>query len=71
MASTRNIAVKTARRSPAGFPGGPTSLFDVFLEAQRVQRKALLSWQESLATCGKDCWEQWAVRHAGGMPIDG
>ena len=53
MASTRNIAVNAARRSPAGFPGGPTSLFDVFLEAQRVQRKALLSWQESLATCGK------------------
>ena len=23
------------------------------------------------ATCNKDFWEQWAVRCAGGMPIDG
>lgn len=71
MASTRNISVEAARRNPAGSPGGPSSLFDFIFEAQRVQWKALLSWQESLATCGKDCWEQWAVRYAGGMPIDG
>jgi hypothetical protein len=71
MASTRNISVEAARRSPAESPDGPTSLIDVFFEAQRVQWKALLSWQESLATCSKDFWEQWAVRYAGGMPIDG
>ena len=71
MASTRNISAEAARRSPAGSPDGPTSLVDAFFEAQRAQWDALLSWQQSLATYGKDCWEQWAVRYAGGMPIDG
>jgi hypothetical protein len=33
MASTRNISDEAARRGPAGFPGDPTSLVDVFLEA--------------------------------------
>lgn len=42
-------------------------LFDV----QRAQWEALLAWQQSLATFGQDFWEQWALRYAGGMPIDG
>ena len=71
MASTRNISVEAARRNPVGSLDSPTSLVDVFIEVQRIQWKALLSWQESLATYGKDCWEQWAVRYAGGMPFDG
>jgi hypothetical protein len=33
--------------------------------------EALLSWQQSLATFNNYFWEQWAVRYAGGMPIDG
>ena len=44
---------------------------NAFLEAQRAQWDAMLSWQQSLATFGKDLCEQWAVRYAGGMPIDG
>ena len=71
MASSRNISSQAAARSPAGSPDGPTALVDAFLDAQRVQWQALSAWQESLATCGKDFWEQWAVRHAGGMPIGG
>ena len=71
MASNRNISAEAARRSPAASPDGLAALVDAFFEAQRVQWKALLSWQKSLATCGKDFWEQWAVRHAGGMPLDG
>jgi hypothetical protein len=71
MANNRNISAEAARRSPAESLDAWTSLVDVFFEAQRVQWRALVSWQESLATCGKDFWEQWAVRHAGGMPFDG
>ena len=71
MASTRDISAEAARRSPAGSPDGLTSLVDALFEAQRVQWEALWSWQQSLATCGKDFWEQWAVRYAGGMPFDG
>ena len=25
-------------------------------------------WRESLATCGKDCLEQWAAHYAGSLP---
>src|SRR5207344_678576 len=54
-----------------GAPDDLTSLVDAIFEAQRVQWEALCSWQQSLATCGKDFWEQWAVRYAGGMtPIN-
>jgi hypothetical protein len=42
-------------------------LFDV----QQAQWEALLAWQQSLAKCGQDFWEQWALRYAGGLPIDG
>ncbi|HSC64134.1 MAG TPA: hypothetical protein VLD35_10895 [Caldimonas sp.] len=44
---------------------------NAFFEAQRVQWAAMLAWQQSLATFGKDLCEQWAVRYAGGMPFDG
>ena len=71
MTSSRNISAQAARSSPAEFPDDPTSLVDAFYAAQRAQWEALFSWQQSLATCGKDFWEQWAVRYAGGMPIDG
>ena len=71
MASTRNISVEAARRNPVGALNSPTSLVQFLFEAQRVQWKALFCFEESLATWGKDCWEQWAVRYAGGMPIDG
>ena len=71
MASNRNIAAAAARRSPAGWPDGPASLVEVFLAVHRAQWEALWSWQRSLATCAKDCCEQWAVRYAGGVPIDG
>jgi hypothetical protein len=42
-----------------------------FLEAQKTQWIALMRFQESLATFYSDLWEQWAVRFAGGLPIDG
>jgi len=71
MASIRHIPAEAARCGPAGSQVAPTSLVDAYFEAQRAQWEALLSWQRSLATCGKDLWEQWAVRYAGGMPIDG
>ena len=44
---------------------------NAFFEAQRAQWDAMLSWQQSLATFNKDLCEQWAVRYAGGLPIDG
>ena len=52
-------------------PISSTFTLDNLLEAQRTQWEAYNAWQQSLLTFGKDFWEQWAVRFAGGMPIDG
>jgi hypothetical protein len=41
-----------------------------FIEAQRNQWNALLRFQETFAMYYMDLWEQWAVRFAGGLPID-
>jgi hypothetical protein len=41
-----------------------------FLEAQRSQWNAWVRFQESLATMYMDLWDQWAVRFAGGAPIE-
>jgi len=71
MTRTRSMSVTAAQRSPAEFPDGLTALVGFFFAAQRAQWDALLAWQDSLATCSKDFWEQWAVRYAGGMPFDG
>jgi hypothetical protein len=70
MTSTRNNPVN-ATRPGAESPEAPLSVTNPVFEAQRAQWQALLSWQQSLATFNKDFWEQWAVRYAGGMPIDG
>jgi len=54
-------------------PAGPWSPWwlQPLLEAQRLQWSAWLGWQQSFATLNKDLWEQWAVRYAGGAPLDG
>ena len=70
MASSRHLPAEAAPR-PAESPDGLASFVELFFAAQRAQWDAWWSWQESLATCGKDFWEQWAVRYAGGMPFDG
>jgi len=70
MANSRYISAEAARQGPAGTQDGAT-LVDAFFAAQSSQLEALWSWQESLITCSKDFWEQWAVRFAGGMPFDG
>jgi hypothetical protein len=64
------MSSKAASHRPAESPDRPISLVDAFCEAQRTQCEALLSWQESLATFGKDFWGQWAVRYSGGLPFD-
>ena len=70
MTSTHRKAPKTV---PAAFESpDDLSLFaNAFFEAQRAQWEAWQSWLQSLSTFNKDCWEQCAVRYAGGMPIDG
>jgi len=62
-----------AKRTPAASDSTDEffSRMNPFCEAQRVQWEALMSWQQSWARFHQDCWEQWAVRYAGGMPIDG
>ncbi len=70
MASSRQISAEAAGQALAGSPD-LSPFIDAFFAAQRSQLEALLSWQESLFTCSKDFWEQWAVRYAGGMPFDG
>ncbi len=71
MTRTRRAPTKATHRAAAESPEGALRLADPFFEAQRAQWEALLSWQRSLATFNKDFWQQWAVRYAGGMPIDG
>jgi len=71
MTSTRYTSAKAARQRPVESLHRPTSPVDLFLAAQHAQCQAMLAWQESFATYGKDFWEQWAVRYAGGMPFDG
>jgi hypothetical protein len=71
MASIRHIPADPTQRSATDPQEGPNAFVDAFFAAQRAQWEALRSWQESLATFGKDFWEQWAVRYAGGVPIDG
>ena len=70
MANSRQISAEAAGQALAGSTDLPPFV-DAFFATQRSQLQALLSWQESLFTCSKDFWEQWAVRYAGGMPIDG
>ena len=71
MASSRHISEEAARPGTEGSLDDPTPLLNAFFAAQRAQWDALMSWQESLATCGKDFWEQWAVLYTGGVPFDG
>ena len=47
-----------------------TTLVQGCLQMQQLQWKVLATWQQSFATLGKDFWEQWACRYAGGVPID-
>jgi hypothetical protein len=70
MTRTRQDPARPTRRT-AGSASGPPSSPDPCLEAQRAFWEAVLSWQRSLATFNVDLWDQWAVRYAGGMPIDG
>jgi len=71
MATSRPLTAEAARTGAAGSPGDPPSLFVAFFEAQRAQWDAMLSWHQSLATCARDFWEQWAVLYTGGVPFDG
>jgi hypothetical protein len=59
-----------AGNDPAALPIWPTLMFDELLQAQRTQWDAFSAWQQSLLAFSKDFWEQWAVRFAGGVPID-
>ena len=47
-----------------------TTIVQGCLQMQQMQWAALSAWQQSFATFGKDFWEQWACRYAGGVPID-
>jgi hypothetical protein len=39
-------------------------------QAQRMQLEAALAWQQPLAAIGQELWDEWAVRFAGGAPIE-
>jgi hypothetical protein len=71
------MATASNRSAPASEVHGAFAIPDFsgllgpFVEAQRLQWKALLDWQDSVFTFNKDFWEQWACRYAGGVPIDG
>ena len=68
---THRASAKPPNADP---PDAIASFADPFIAAQRAQweafLEAFLAWQQSLAAFNKDLWEQWAVRYAGGLPID-
>ena len=69
----RSIGREQAQRgNPIADPAGMWSLAlaQSCLQMQQLQWEALTAWQGSLTTFGKDFWEQWACRYAGGVPID-
>lgn len=60
---------------PGGATADPFSTWSTAVvqscsQLQSLQWEALTAWQQSFATLGKDFWEQWACRYAGGVPID-
>ena len=69
--ATQRDSVRASKDDTRAVPISSTFTLANLLEAQRTQWEAYNAWQQSLLTFGKDFWEQWAVRFAGGMPIDG
>ena len=67
---TRRLAPPQPKASIAPLVPWGWSLFDLLFEAQQLQMHALIVWQETIATLGKDFWDQCAVRYCGGVPID-
>ena len=39
-------------------------------QTQHAQLELLDSWQRSIAALHRECWDEWACRWAGGVPID-
>jgi hypothetical protein len=48
----------------------PLAWTTTLLQAQRAQLEALVAWQQAGAALGRDWWDEWACRWAGGVPID-
>ena len=40
------------------------------LEAQQLQWKLLLNWQDAVGSMQRDWWDGWIARYGGGVPID-
>jgi hypothetical protein len=70
MTSTRSTPGKGRPAAPDS-TDGLLSLMNPLFEAQRAPWEAWMSWQQSWVKFNQDCWEQWAVRCAGGIPLDG
>ena len=69
--STRKPTLKGFKEDLGSIGACSSSLVNPWLEVQRLQWKVLGCWQQSLATFNRDLLEQWTVRYAGGVPIDG
>ena len=69
-----------------GLPGPDTSIHDLtnglwlewatlfvtgLAQAQQLQAQALIGWQATMMGIGKEAWDEWQCRFAGGVPIDG
>ena len=40
------------------------------LDAQQLQWKLLLNWQDAVGSMQRDWWDGWIARYGGGVPID-
>jgi hypothetical protein len=69
--STRNSTLEGSKEQLGLIGARSSSLANPWLEVQCLQWEALRFWQHSLAIFNRDFWEQWTVRYAGGVPIDG
>jgi hypothetical protein len=69
----------STRKAPAAIPAADftpvfalsTAMAESFLQMQRLQLDAFMSWQKSFAANGQELYDEWACRFGGGAPIDG
>jgi hypothetical protein len=41
------------------------------MQAQQLQVQVLMCWHTAMLEVGKEAWDEWQCRFAGGIPIDG
>ena len=67
---TKSTPTPTPDRVPLAGIDFPLAWTATLLQAQGDQWGVLAAWREACAALGRECWDEWACRWAGGVPID-